>query len=125
MVAVLLVVLYVFINATWAVDRGAAFGKAALLLGVVLVTFAAGRATIELDKLRLRPAALAFAAGVFLGALLLLFELLTDGAITRLAMNSVALLHPDKPKHLVILEGQVTKISLAEFNRSRLHAARH
>jgi hypothetical protein len=107
------------------VDRGAAFGKAALLLGVVLVTFAAGRATIELDKLRLRPAALAFAAGVFLGALLLLFELLTDGAITRLAMNSVALLHPDKPKHLVILEGQVTKISLAEFNRSRLHAARH
>jgi hypothetical protein len=55
---------------------------------------------------------------VFLGALLLLFELLTDGAITRLAMNSVALLHPDKPKHLVILEGQVTKISLAEFNQS-------
>jgi O-antigen ligase len=28
------------------------------------------------------------------------------------------LLHPDKPKHVVIIEGQVTKISLAEFNQS-------
>jgi O-antigen ligase len=118
LVAALLVVLYVFLNATWAVDRGVAFGKAALLLGVVLITFAAGRATIEWDEPQLRPAALSFAAGVFLGALLLLFELLTDGALTRLVMNSVALLHPDKAKHVVILEGRVTKISLAEFNQS-------
>jgi O-antigen ligase len=118
LLAVLLVVLYVFLNATWAVDRGVAFGKAALLLGVVPITFAAGRATLELDELQLRPAALCFAAGVFLGALLLLFELLTDGALTRAVMNSIALLHPDKPKHVVIIEGQVTKISLAEFNQS-------
>lgn len=118
LVAVLLVVLYVFLNATWAADRGVAFGKAALLLGVALITFAAGRAIIELDERQLRPAALSFAAGVFLGALLLLFELLTDGALTRLAMNSIALLHPDKPKHVVILEGQVTKISLSEFNQN-------
>jgi hypothetical protein len=44
LVAVLLVVLYVFFNATWAADRGVAFGKAALLLGVLLITFAASRA---------------------------------------------------------------------------------
>lgn len=118
LVAVLAVVLYVFLNATWAVDRGMAFGKGALLLGVVLITFAASRAAINWDKLELRPAALSFAAGVFLGALLVLFELLTHGALTRLALNSIALLHLENPKHMRISQGQVTEISLSELNQN-------
>ena len=118
LVAVLLVVLYVFLNATWAVDRGVAFGKAALFLGVAILTFAAGRATLEWDSLLLRPAALCFTAGAFLGALLVLFELLTNGALTRLALNSIALLYPENAKHMAISKGEVTKISLSEFNQN-------
>ena len=118
LIAVLLVVLYVFLNATWAVDRGVAFGKAALLLWVALITFAASRATVELDKAQLRPVALFFAAGAFLGALLVLFELLTDGALTRLALNSIALLYPENAKHMTVSRGEVTRISLSELNQN-------
>jgi hypothetical protein len=118
LVAVLAVALYVFLNATWAVDPGVAFGKGALLMGIALTTFAASRAAMEWDKSDLRPVVLSFAAGVFIGALLVLFELLTDGALTRLALNSIDLLHPKGPKHIQISQGQVTKISLAELNQN-------
>lgn len=117
-VAALLLVLYVFLNATWAVDRGGAFGKASLLLGIVLITFAASRALAYWDGLQLRSAALPFAAGVFLGALFVLFEMLTHGALTRLAMNSIALLYPENPKHMHISHGQVKTISLSELNQN-------
>ena len=116
LVALLAVAFYVLLNATWAVDRGAAFGKGALLLGVVL--FAASIAAADWDEMQLRPVALSFAVGVFLGALLVLFELLTDGALTRLALNSIALLHPDNPKHMHVSGGQVTKIRLSELNQN-------
>lgn len=116
LVAPLAVAFYVLLNATWAVDRGAAFGKGALLLGVVL--FAASIVAADWDEMQLRPVALSFAVGVFLGALLVLFELLTDGALTRLALNSIALLYPDNPKHMHVSGGQVTKIRLSELNQN-------
>jgi O-antigen ligase len=118
LIGVLLVALYAFISATWAADPRAAFGEASLLLGVVLTTFAAGTALATLDKQELRRAALAFTAGAFLGALFLLIELLTDGAITRMAMNLLTALQPDRAKHLVISRGKVTKINLSMLNRN-------
>jgi hypothetical protein len=81
-----------FLNATWAADRGAAFGKAALLVGLVLVTFVAVTAAATLDPASLRRAALAFAAGVLFGAVFVLVELRTDGAVTRTVMNWLPLL---------------------------------
>jgi O-antigen ligase len=116
--ALLAAVLYVFANATWAVDRGTALGKGALLLGVILIAFAASRAAIDWDKPELRRVALPFAAGVFLGALLVWFELLTDGALTRLAMNSIGLLELPKARRMHISQGQVTEISLSELNQN-------
>jgi hypothetical protein len=118
LVAVLLVVLYVFFNATWAADRGVAFGKAALLLGVLLITFAASRAIAQFDKQQIGSAAIAFTAGAFLGALFLLFELLTHGAITRMAMNSIPLIKTTSAKRVVMSQGQILDINLSDLNQN-------
>ena len=117
-IAVLLVAIYVFLNATWAADQSAAFGAAALLLGLALFTLAASTAIAESDELHLRRAALAFTAGAFFGALFVLFELLTKGLITRAVMNAIPLLQPDSAKHVKFSNGEVTKIKFSEFNRN-------
>ncbi len=118
LVAVLLVVLYVCFNATWAADRGVAFGKAALLLGVLLITFAASRAIAQFDKQQVGSAAIAFTAGAFLGALFVLFELLTHGAITRMAMNSIPLIKTTSAKRVVMSQGQILDINLSDLNQN-------
>ena len=117
-IAVLLVAIYIFLNATWAADQGAAFGAAALLLGLALFTLAASTAIAESDELQLRRAALAFTAGAFFGALFVLFELLTKGLITRAIMNAIPLLQPDSAKHVRFSNGEVTKIKYSVFNRN-------
>jgi hypothetical protein len=113
-----LLVLYVFLNATWAADRGAAFGKAALLAGLVLVTFAAVAAAATLDATSLRRAALAFAAGAFLGAVFVLVELLTDGVVTRTVMSWAPILQPHFPKHVAISHGEVTRMNPSKLNQN-------
>jgi O-antigen ligase len=118
LIGMLLVALYALASAAWAADPDAALGEASLLLVVVLTAFAAGTASVALDRQELRRTALAFAAGAFIGALFLLIELLTDGAITRMAMNWITLLQPDPAKHLVISQGKVTKINLSLLNRN-------
>jgi O-antigen ligase len=118
LIGLLLVVLYAAASAVWAADPCAALGEASLLLVVVMTALAAATASAALDRQQLRRTALAFAAGAFLGALFLLIELLTDGVITRTAMNWITLLQPDRAKHLVISEGRVTKINLSLLNRN-------
>ena len=55
---------------------------------VVVITFTAKRGVVQLDEHKLRRAAFACAAGIFLGVLFLTFEVMTHFAVTRLAMNS-------------------------------------
>ena len=81
--ACLLFAAYVFLNATWSVDPLAGLGKAALLLALVLVTFAAVEAASTLETKTLCRAAIAFAAGASVGALFIMVELLTRGIMTR------------------------------------------
>jgi hypothetical protein len=116
--ACLLLAAYVFLNATWSADRPAGFGKAALLAGLILMTFAAVVAALALDKKTLRRAALAFAAGAFLGALFIMLELLTDGIATRTVMNWVPLLQPSSPKHVKISLGKVTDLNLSKLDQN-------
>jgi hypothetical protein len=47
-----------------------------------------------------------------------LTELLTDGALTRAAMNTITAFRPDRAKHVAIYGGRITKINLSEFNRN-------
>src|SRR5262245_30035535 len=109
---------YVFINALLAVDQDEALGKAAVFFGVIVVAFASTRAVPVLNADELRRCAIGFVAGAVLGALYLLFELLSDGALTRGAMNLVDVLKPDTAKHMAIEDGKVTRLNLSEFNQN-------
>ena len=112
----LLLAAYVGLNATWSVERIDGFGKAAMLAGLAIMSFAAVAAALGLDKPILVRAGLFFAAGAFLGGLFILIELLTDGAMTRTAMTWVPLLQPSAAKHLTVTHGDVTRMKLAELN---------
>lgn len=118
LIALIPVALYVFLNAIWAANHVAAFGKAALLSGVILIGFAAIRATAELDRQELCRAALAFTAGAFLGALFLLIEFITQGAMTRMAMNWIPLIKSTNAKHVKISQGQIAGINLSDLNQN-------
>jgi O-antigen ligase len=93
--AALAVVLYAFLSAAWSPDPGGTLGKAALLLGAVLLTFAGGNAAAAWDKAELRRASLAFALGALLGALYILAGILTRDSLRRAAESVVTLLSPD------------------------------
>ena len=109
---------YLFVNAILAVDQDEALGKAGLFLGVILVAFASARAIPVLSARELRQSALAFVVGAVCAALYLLVELLTDGVLTRGAMNLVAVLKPATAKHIAMEHGKVTRLNLSEFNQN-------
>jgi O-antigen ligase len=124
-VPVLLVAVYVLIGALWAVKPSASVEKSALLFAVTLVAYAASRAITALSEPELSQAARAFAIGAFIGALYVLFELLTNGAITRLVVNASSWLKPENVKHAKILDGEVTKFNVAEFRQHTALLACH
>ena len=101
----LLLAAYVGLNATWSVERVDGFGKAAMLAGLAIMSFAAVAAALVLDKRILVRAGLFFAAGAFLGGLFILIELLTDGVMTRTAMTWVPLLQPSAAKRIKVAQG--------------------
>jgi hypothetical protein len=68
----LLLAVYVGLNATWSVERVDGFGKATMLAGLAIMSFAAVAAALVLDKPILVRAGLFFAAGAFLGGLFIL-----------------------------------------------------
>ena len=94
---------YVLLNATWAADPTAGVGKAALLIALILMSFAAVTASAHLDPAILRRAALAFVAGATVGALYVMLELLTRGIIIRTAVGWFPNL--SSPKHFKISHG--------------------
>lgn len=118
LLACLVLAAYLFLNATWSLDRPEAFAKAALFLALILMTFTAVSAAATLNRENLRRAGLAFAAGAFFGALFILLELLTSGILTRTTMNWIPLLQPSALKRLRITEGLVTAVKLPEFNQN-------
>ena len=109
---------YVLLTASGSVDPLAGVGKGALLVALVLITFAAAEAAATLETATLRRAAFAFAAGAFLGALFLMFELSTDGLATRTAMNTMPLLKPSSLKHVKITAGEVTSLNLSKLDQN-------
>jgi O-antigen ligase len=115
--ALVAVAIYAGVSGIWAQDPGEAVGKGALLIGVILAVFAASTAIATLAEDQVRKASLAFVAGVLCASAFVGFELLTDGAVTRFAMNAVPAFVPDRAKHVAIQEGQVTRISLSAFNQ--------
>jgi hypothetical protein len=116
--ACLVLTAYVFINALLAVDRDEALGKAAIFFGVIVVAFASTRAVPVLKADELRRCAIGFVGGAVLGAFYVVFELVSDGVLTRGAMNLVEALKPETAKHIAIQDGKVTRLNLSEFNQN-------
>jgi O-antigen ligase len=98
------------------VDPLAGLGKAALLLGLILFTFAAVRAASVLDKMTLSGAAIAFAAGALLGTLFVMVELLTHGIVTRTVVSWLPFLASQK--HFDISNGVITEIHLSKLDQN-------
>jgi MFS family permease len=117
LLACLVFSLYVLTNASWARNPGAGYIKAFVLLGVVLLVFASATAARKLDEHQIRLAAAAFVAGAALGALYLLIEVTTDGAIFRFAMNTFQI-RPDDTKRVVIVHDQVIGLALGALNQN-------
>jgi ABC-type multidrug transport system fused ATPase/permease subunit len=108
---------YAGLTAIWAADPEAALSKCVLLLATTLVVFAASAAIPTLDAGQVRRASQAFVAGAFCAAGFVAIELLSDGAITRAAMNTFPAFRPERAKHVTIHHDRVTKINLSEFNQ--------
>ena len=115
--ALLAVSAYAGLTAIWAADPEAALSKCGLLLATTLVVFAASAAIPTLDAGQVRRASQAFVAGAFCAAGFVAIELLSDGAITRAAMNIFPAFRPERAKHVTIHHDRVTKINLSEFNQ--------
>jgi O-antigen ligase len=107
---------YALVSAVWAVDPGAAIEKSALLFAAIVVTYAAARTIRTIDNVEQN--ARAFAVGVFLGAIFVLLELLTKGAITRFVVNRIDWLRPENAKHVKIFQGEIIAFKSAEFRQS-------
>lgn len=91
LVAALAVAFYAFLSAAWSPDPAGTLGKAALLLGIVLLTFIAAGTIATWDKAQLRQATIAFALGAFLGGLYILAGILTENAMKHAAETMAAL----------------------------------
>jgi hypothetical protein len=109
---------YLFVNAILAVDQDEALGKTGVFLGVIVVAFASTRAIPALSASELRRCALGFVVGTLCAALYLLVELLSDGIVTRAAINFIAVLKPTTAKHMEVVDGKIVRLNLSEFNQN-------
>jgi O-antigen ligase len=116
--ALLILALYTCLSAAWAANPEGALSKSSLLGAATLVVFAGSAAITTLDAEEAQRASRALIAGALCGAGFLLIEILSDGALTRFAMNTIAAFRPDRAKHITIVDGRVTRINLSEFNQS-------
>jgi len=114
--ACLLFAAYVFLNAAWSVDLLAGIGKAALLLSLVVITFAAVEAASSLKSKVMHQSAIAFAAGALFGALFVLIELLSGGVLTRTLVGWFPHLVP--PKHLNKSHGIIVSLNLSKLDQN-------
>jgi O-antigen ligase len=115
LIAVLLPAVYALLSVSWAPEPGEAAEKAALLLVVAGLTFAAGTALCRLDPFPLHQASLAMVSGAILGALFILIELLTAGALTRSASVPLAWLGSERHAAFLQLE---KGIRIQEFRQN-------
>ncbi len=109
---------YFCINATWSEDFGRAINKAALFILFAALSIGTVRAVLAWPEDRANRAARGFAAGVALGSLYLLIEVLTGQALARGLFNLLPVLQPGDFKGMKVEDGEIIAIRLAELNRS-------
>ncbi len=103
----------------WSPDPGNAGGKAVLLSSTLAASvFAAGWLASERAGRRLCSLGQGLVIGYGIGALLLLFEVVTGQALARLVLNVLPALRPESTKHMSIVQGVVTEIGPYTLNRN-------
>ena len=117
LIALVAFALYAMLSAVWAANPSGAVGKSLLFLAAALIVFASMGAFAKLEAHEAERAARWFLAGSLCGAVFVLIELLTQGALTRFAMNWVPVLKPDRDKHVAFSKGWVKRINVSEFNQ--------
>lgn len=113
----LVTAVYLFVNATWSDDMDRALTKAVLFIVFAVLSIGTVRAVMAWPEERARRAATGFVIGVGLGALYLLIELTSGQALERGLLNLLPILRPDDFKGMVVADGTILAIRLAELNR--------
>ena len=104
--ALLAVALYTCLCATWAANPEGALSKSSLLArGDARASSRPKRRDHHARRRGSARASRALIAGALCGAGFVLVELLSDGALTRFAMNTIAAFRPERAKHISIVEG--------------------
>jgi hypothetical protein len=116
--ALVAVALYAFLSALWSEDPSSSIEKSTTLLAAIFLASAALAALPALDGDEVRLIATAFVAGSLAGAVFVLIEVLTSGALTRAALTAAPLLQPNSTKHMFVDNGVVTFLRLSEFNQN-------
>ena len=109
---------YVLVNASWSLIPRAAFGKAAILLAIVLVSQFCIYWVIRQEGEILTAVGRGFLIGYGIGALFIAIEIATEQSLARLALNTFEFLRPDSQKHHSITNGEITAIGIYDRNRS-------
>lgn len=108
---------YIAINASWSVDRGEAYGKVLFFSVTVALVHLSIAGLGKLDSRMLQEVQRAILIAVFVGALFLCIEILTDQALKRLFFSLVPIARPD-PKHIQVWDGWVTRVNSYMLNRN-------
>jgi O-antigen ligase len=117
-VGCLVFAVYVLLNATWSADPATGLRKATVFASLVLLCFAAANSVVQSEQKTDHRSGLFLAAGVFVGALFVLAELLTHGVASSFAMNWVSILYPHSPENIQIVDGRVVRIKLDQMNHN-------
>ncbi|MFD0985572.1 O-antigen ligase family protein [Methyloligella solikamskensis] len=108
---------YLAINATWSEDLGRALNKAVLFILFALLSIGTVRAVLAWPEERARRAARGFVIGVALGSLYLFIEVISDQILVRGLFNLLPFTRPGDFKGMVVEDGVILSIRLAELNR--------
>ena len=109
---------YLFVNAAFAVNSGAAFTKAAAVLGLVGCGFLIASSFLLQGATETRGLARSALTGLLLGVTFLLIELVLDEPIKRFVANNIVQLFDLSPKKMKIVNGELTNVHAFVLNRN-------
>lgn len=107
---------YLFVNATWSLDRERAFTTAFWFVAVVVMSYAGSRALARWPERPLRMAATAFLVGAGIGVAVILFEAATDRVATLALYKWLPLTQPGSLKGFTVRGGEILRIAPAALN---------
>ena len=117
-VSALVLLLYLALNALWALDGSAAFSKVAAAAAIAAALWLANCALRRMEPAMVYLGATLLIVAVCLGAAFLATELVSGQHLKRFALNMVPALRPESAKDLTLSDGLVVRIAAYELNRN-------